>query len=53
MELRNNAADIKKDVTIGGKKRTEAEESKEKGKDIVEFVKDLKYTVPPRRIHGR
>ena len=53
MELRNNAADIKRNITIGEKTKAAAEEAKEKGKEIVEAVNELKDKVPPVRIHGQ
>lgn len=53
MELRNNAADIKRNITIGEKTRAVAEEASEKGKEIVEVVKELKDKVLPARVHGQ
>ena len=53
MEMRNNAADIKRNITIGEKTRAAAEEAREKGKEIVEVVKELKDKVPPVRINGQ
>jgi gas vesicle protein len=53
MELRNNAADIKGNITIGEKTRAAAEEASEKGKQIVEVVKELKDKAPPVGIHGQ
>ena len=53
MELRNNAADIKRNITIREKTKATAEEAKEKGKEIVEVVKELKDKVPPVGIRGQ
>lgn len=53
MELRNNAADIKRSITVGEKTRAAAEEASEKGKEIVEIVKELKDKVPRARVHGQ
>lgn len=52
-ELRNNAADIKRNITIGEKTKAAAEEAREKGKEIVEAVNELKDKVPPVRMHGQ
>lgn len=49
MELKNNAADIKRNITIGEKTRAAAEEASEKGKQI----KELKDKMPPVRRHGQ
>lgn len=53
MELRNNAADIKRNITIGEKTKATAEEAREKGKEIVEVVKELKDKVPAVGIRGQ
>jgi hypothetical protein len=53
MELRSNAADIKRNITIGEETRTAAEEASEKGKQIVEVVKELEDKAPSVKIHGQ
>lgn len=50
MELRNNAADIERNITIGEKTRAAAGEAREKCNEIVEVFKELKDKVSPIRV---
>lgn len=51
--LRNNAADIKRSITIREETRAAAEEAPEKGKKVAEVVKELKDKAPSVRAHGQ
>jgi hypothetical protein len=53
VKLRNNAADIKRSITIGEETRAAAEEATEKCRKAVEVVKELKDKVPSVRAHGQ
>jgi hypothetical protein len=53
MELRSNAADTRRNITIGEKTRAAAEEASERGKQILEVVKELKNKAPPVGVHGQ
>jgi hypothetical protein len=53
MELRSNAADTKRNITIREKTRAAAEEASERGKQIVEVVKELKNKAPLVGMHGQ
>ena len=51
VELRNIAADIKRSITIGEETRATPVEVTEKGRKVVEVVKDLKDKAPFARAH--
>jgi ABC-type Fe3+-hydroxamate transport system substrate-binding protein len=53
VELRNNAADIKRSITIGEETRTAAEGATEKGRKVAEEIEELKEKVPSVRGHGQ
>jgi hypothetical protein len=53
VELRNNAADIKRSITIGEETRAAAVEATEKGRKVVEVVRELKDKAPSARAHGQ
>jgi hypothetical protein len=53
VELRNNAADIKRSISIGEQTRAAAVEATEKGRKVVEVVKELKDKAPSARAHGQ
>jgi hypothetical protein len=52
MEMRNNAADIKRSIKIGEETKTAAREATEKSKMVVDMVKELKDKAPPVRTQG-
>lgn len=52
MELRNNAADIKRSITLGEETNAAAREAMEKGYKVVEMVKELKEKAPSVRANG-
>ena len=52
MEMRNNAADIKRSIKIGEETKTAAREATERSKMVVGVVKELKDKAPPVRTQG-
>jgi hypothetical protein len=52
MEMRNNAADIKRSIKIGEETKTAAREATERSKMVVDMVKELKDKAPPVRTQG-
>jgi hypothetical protein len=49
MEMRNNAADIKRNIKIREETKTVAREATERSKMVVDIVKELKDKAPPVR----
>jgi hypothetical protein len=52
MEMRNNAADIKRSIKIGEETKTAAREATEGSKMVVDMVKELEDKAPPVRTQG-
>ena len=52
VELRNNAADIKRGIKIGEETKTAAQKAAEKGNKVVKMVKEIKDKAPHGEAHG-
>jgi septin family protein len=52
MEVRNNAADIKRSIKIREETKTAAREATESSKMVMDIVKELKDKAPPIRPQG-